>query len=159
MPPAYRLVNNRIRIIGSPGLLTTAILKNFYPQTSIIATARYPHQEEWVRKMGAQHVIRTKRPVEIIEKIAEIAETKIYKPWNGKPMLMNGVNVIYDTIGSPETLEIDVRVAQPRAKVVISGVANPARFEWTPLYFKEIEVIGSNAFEIETFEGQRLHTM
>ncbi|MCJ7622602.1 MAG: zinc-binding dehydrogenase [Anaerolineaceae bacterium] len=144
---------------GTLGLLTIAILKNLYPQTSIIAIARYPHQEEWARKMGAQHVIRTKRPVEIIEKIAEIAGTKIYQPWNGKPMLMGGVNVIYDTIGSPETIETDIRMVQPRSKVVITGVANPARFEWTPLYFKEIELIGSNAFGIETFEGQRLHAM
>ena len=41
----------------------------------------------------------------------------------------------------------------------VRGVAIPARFEWTPHYFKEIELIGSNAFGDETFEGQRLHAM
>ena len=66
---------------------------------------------------------------------------------------------VYDTVGSPETIEVGIRVAQPQAKLVITGVANPARFEWTPLYFKEIEIIGSNAFGIETFEGQRRHSM
>ena len=35
----------------------------------------------------------------------------------------------------------------------------PARFEWTPLYFKEIELIGSNAFGFEDFEGRRRHAM
>ena len=33
--------------------------------------------------------------------------------------------------------------------LVISGVEPPGRFEWTPLYFKELRVIGSNAFGIE----------
>ena len=35
----------------------------------------------------------------------------------------------------------------------------PRRFEWTPLYFKEIAVIGSNAFGVEEFEGARRHAM
>jgi threonine dehydrogenase-like Zn-dependent dehydrogenase len=42
---------------------------------------------------------------------------------------------------------------------VISGVEAPRRFEWTPHYFKEITVVGSNAFAIEHFEGRRLHAM
>ena len=30
----------------------------------------------------------------------------------------------------------------------------PRRFEWTPLYFKEIAVIGSNAFGVEELRGR-----
>ena len=37
------------------------------------------------------------------------------------------------------------------------GVSSPARFEWTPWYFKELRLIGSNAFGDETFEGERQH--
>ncbi len=43
-------------------------------------------------------------------------------------------------------LKLASRIAQPHGKLIITGVANPARFEWTPLYFKEIEIIGSNGF-------------
>jgi len=70
-----------------------------------------------------------------------------------------GVDVIYDTIGSPESLEIGVRVTAPRANIIGPGGDKPARFEWTPLYFKEIAIVGSNAFGVETFEGQGLHAM
>jgi threonine dehydrogenase-like Zn-dependent dehydrogenase len=35
----------------------------------------------------------------------------------------------------------------------------PARFEWTPLYFKEVELIGSNAFGVEELNGERRHAM
>ena len=42
---------------------------------------------------------------------------------------------------------------------MVTGVAAPRRFEWTPLYFKEISVIGSNAFGLERFEGEKLHAM
>jgi len=70
-----------------------------------------------------------------------------------------GVDVIYDSVGSAETLEVGVRVARPRGRIVVTGVAPPRRFEWSPLYFKEIAVVGSNAFAIEEWDGRRQHAM
>jgi len=37
--------------------------------------------------------------------------------------------------------------------LVVSGVEPPKRFEWTPLYFKELRVIGSNGFGVEEVGG------
>jgi threonine dehydrogenase-like Zn-dependent dehydrogenase len=144
---------------GTLGLLTIAVLNILYPKVDVLAITRYPHQAELARLLGAKYTLQDQEPVEIIEQIADIVGTKVYRPWKGKPMLLRGPERIYDTVGSPETIEVGIRLAQPLAKLVISGVANPARFEWTPLYFKEIEVVGSNAFGMETFRGQRRHTM
>jgi threonine dehydrogenase-like Zn-dependent dehydrogenase len=74
-------------------------------------------------------------------------------------MLNGGVDVVYDTVSSPETLEVGVRAARSRGSIVALGVEPPRRFEWTPLYFKEISVIGSNGFGIEELEGRRQHAM
>jgi threonine dehydrogenase-like Zn-dependent dehydrogenase len=41
----------------------------------------------------------------------------------------------------------------------VTGVEAPRRFEWTPLYFKEIAVIGSNAFGVEQIGERRQHAM
>ena len=41
----------------------------------------------------------------------------------------------------------------------MTGVETPRRFEWTPLYFKEIALVGSNAFGIEEIDGTRRHAM
>jgi threonine dehydrogenase-like Zn-dependent dehydrogenase len=144
---------------GTLGLLTIAVLNILYPKVDVLAITRYPHQAELASSLGAKYTLQDQGPVEIIEQIADIMGTKVYRPWKGKPMLLRGPERIYDTVGSPETVEVGIRLAQPLAKLVISGVANPARFEWTPLYFKEIEVVGSNAFGMETFRGQRRHTM
>jgi len=35
----------------------------------------------------------------------------------------------------------------------------PARWEWSPLYFKELSWVGSNAFGTEEVEGVRRHAM
>ena len=44
-----------------------------------------------------------------------------------------------------------------RGAVVQMGVNPPGRFEWTPLYFKEVRIVGSNAFGIEEVDGVRKH--
>ena len=74
-------------------------------------------------------------------------------------MLNGGVDVLYDTVSSPETLEVGVRVADSRSRIVALGVEPPRRFEWTPLYFKEISLVGSNGFGIEEYAGRRQHAM
>jgi threonine dehydrogenase-like Zn-dependent dehydrogenase len=68
-----------------------------------------------------------------------------------------GIDVVYDTIGKPETFEVGVRLLATRGTLVKSGVHGPARWEWSPLYFKEISWVGSNAFGIEEVEGVRKH--
>jgi threonine dehydrogenase-like Zn-dependent dehydrogenase len=144
---------------GTLGLLSIAILRALFPTTRVVAIARYPHQEEFARELGAERVIRTRNQVEIIETIAGMVSIPMLRPLNGKPWLLRGVDVIYDTIGSPESFEIGVRVARPRANIVVTGVDKPARFEWTPLYFKEIALVGSNAFGVENFAGASGHAM
>ncbi|MGD1102658.1 MAG: alcohol dehydrogenase catalytic domain-containing protein [Terriglobia bacterium] len=144
---------------GTLGLLSIAILRALFPTARVIAIARYPHQEELAREWGAERVIRARDPVEIIETIAGMVNVPVLRPHHGKPWLLRGVDVIYDTIGSPESFEIGVRVARPRANIIVTGVDKPARFEWTPLYFKEIALVGSNAFGVENFEGTSSHAM
>ena len=41
-----------------------------------------------------------------------------------------------------------VRVLAARGTLVKAGVHAPGRWEWSPLYFKEISWVGSNAFGI-----------
>ncbi|MBM4432404.1 MAG: zinc-binding dehydrogenase, partial [Chloroflexi bacterium] len=94
---------------------------------------------------------------DIIERVAELTGAQVHKPWNGLPWLIGGADVIYDTIGSARSLEVGIRIVAPKATIVVVGVDEPKRFEWTPLYFKEINLIGANGFGIESFNGQRKH--
>jgi threonine dehydrogenase-like Zn-dependent dehydrogenase len=68
-----------------------------------------------------------------------------------------GIDVVYDTIGKAETFEVGARVLRARGTLVQSGVHGPSRWESSPLYFKEINFVGSNAFGIEEVEGERKH--
>lgn len=66
---------------------------------------------------------------------------------------------MYDTVGKPETFEVGVRALKARGTLVKAGVHAPGRWEWSPLYFKEISWVGSNAFGVEEVDGERKHAI
>ncbi len=152
--------------LGTLGLCAVAAVKRLYPDTPIYCVGRHPQQIALARKLGADEFV-SGTPKEIIERIAELTGAKIMTPWNGLPRtpwnglpwMLDGVGVVYDTVGSPETVEIGIRVAKTHGSVVVSGVEAPKRFEWTPIYFKEVDITGSNAFAVEEIDGVRKHAM
>jgi threonine dehydrogenase-like Zn-dependent dehydrogenase len=68
-----------------------------------------------------------------------------------------GIDVVYDTISKKETLEVGVRLLKAHGTIVKAGVHGTTNWEYTPLYFKELSWVGSNAFGIEEVDGVRKH--
>jgi threonine dehydrogenase-like Zn-dependent dehydrogenase len=139
---------------GSLGLMTILILRALFPKTRLVVITRHPRVKSLVQRLGAD-VLFTSRGRELIDDIGEFLKVPLRTPLFGLPWLQSGVHRIYDTVGSNETLEVGVRITNPRASIVVVGVARPKRFEWTPLYFKELALFGSNAYGLETVEGKR----
>jgi threonine dehydrogenase-like Zn-dependent dehydrogenase len=142
--------------LGVLGQMVVAILRNVFPQVEVYAIGRYPHQLEMARSLGAHQVLPS-IPKEVISSFARLSGFRLRQPWNGLPWLLDGAGVAYDTVGSPESLETLLKLLRPHAHLVMSGVEAPRRFEWTPLYFKEIHLVGSNAFGFEERAGVKKH--
>jgi threonine dehydrogenase-like Zn-dependent dehydrogenase len=146
---------------GALGTCAVAILRALYPTVEVAVVARFDAQAELVRKLGAHHVVRLGPREELLEELAAWSGG-VLRPTmeglGGLPMCHPGfVDVAYDTVAKPETFEIEVRVLKARGTLVKSGVHAPGRWEWSPLYFKEISWVGSNAFGIEEVDGVRKH--
>jgi threonine dehydrogenase-like Zn-dependent dehydrogenase len=139
---------------GSLGLMTILLLRALFPKTRLVVITRHPRVKSLVQRLGADALF-TSRGRELIDDMGEFLKAPLRTPLFGLPWLQSGVHRIYDTVGSNETLEVGVRITNPRASIVVVGVARPKRFEWTPLYFKELAVLGSNAYGLETVEGKR----
>ena len=153
---------------GNLGLLTIHILKSVFNEVQVIAIARFDHQAKMAKVFGADIIIRSSPPYRIIQNIADYVNCDIVYLKKKKPWLIEGVDFLFDTVASPETLEIGIRIVKSRVSpkdskskgsgaIVVTGVSSPKRFEWTPWYFKEINIIGSNAFSVEEYEGYKEH--
>jgi threonine dehydrogenase-like Zn-dependent dehydrogenase len=144
---------------GALGTCAVAILRALFPDVAVLAVARWPAQAALVESLGA-HVIGHEPAEQVIDEIAAWSGSPLRRPWVGLPFAYPGhVDVVYDTIGTPQTVELGIRVLASRGALVELGVNPPGRFEWTPLYFKEIRLVGSNAFGVEDVGGTRQHAM
>lgn len=148
---------------GALGTCALAILKAVYPDVAVAVVARFDAQAALAEQLGADLVVRLGSQAELLEELAAWSGGVLQPTMEGLgglPMCHpGGVDVVYDTVAKPETLEIGVRVLKARGTLVKSGVHAPGRWEWSPLYFKEISWVGSNAFGVEEVEGERRHAI
>src|SRR5882757_9002357 len=141
---------------GALGTCATAILRALYPDVEVLVVARFEAQAALARQLGAK-VIGHSPASQVIEEAAAWSGG-VLRASDGLPMAFPGfIDVVYDTVGKQETFEVGTRVLKARGTLVKAGVHGPTWWEDTPLYFKEISMVGSNAFGFEEVEGVRKH--
>ena len=143
---------------GTLAFAAIALLRHLYPQTPVWAATRPGARAALASRLGA-HAVLSSSPDKLVAQVARRVDTTPLSPWSGRDWLQDGPGVVYDTIGSTETVETSLRLLATGGTLVVSGVEPPKRFEWTPLYFKELKVIGSNGFGIEEVGGVAKHAM
>ncbi len=156
-PPSGRVL---VYGAGSLGCSAVAILTALYPDVEVAVVARFDAQAQLADRLGAAKVLAPEPRLALIEELVAWGGGRLRQPLQGLPMAHPGpIDVVYDTVGKPETFEVGVRVLASRGTLVKAGVHAPGRWEWSPLYFKEISWVGSNAFGVEEVGGVRKHAI
>jgi threonine dehydrogenase-like Zn-dependent dehydrogenase len=141
---------------GALGTCAVAILRALHPDVEVLVVARFGAQADLARKLGAT-VIGHEPAMQVIEEAAAWSGGVLVAS-DGLPMAYPGaIDVVYDTVGKKETFEVGSRVLKARGTLVKAGVHGPTQWEDTPLYFKELSMVGSNAFGYEEVDGVRKH--
>src|SRR5205807_105395 len=106
---------------GALGLAACAILRALYPACEVLAIARFPAQRALAEKLGA--TVIDHEPLEaVVEEAAAWSRGVLRKPWQGLPFAHPGhIDVVYDTIGAPDTTEVGLRLVRARGAVVQLG--------------------------------------
>jgi threonine dehydrogenase-like Zn-dependent dehydrogenase len=60
--------------------------------------------------------------------------------------LTGGVDVVFDCVGSGESLAQALRVVGPGGSVILVGMAGPTNLDLTPLWHREVALRGSYAY-------------
>jgi threonine dehydrogenase-like Zn-dependent dehydrogenase len=143
---------------GSLGVVLVHLLAQLHPRSKVIAVDPRAHARELASRLGA-NVTFASQGAALVEDVARAVDAPVLRPRFALPWLRGGVHRVFDTVGSARSLEAAVRILRPRGTLVLVGVSRPARFEWTPLYFKELQVLGSSGYGTEDFEGRRAHAI
>jgi threonine dehydrogenase-like Zn-dependent dehydrogenase len=143
---------------GTLAFAAIALLRHLYPGVEVWAAVRPGPRAALAARLGA-HAVLSSSPDALVAEVARRVGAVPLVPWSKRDWLQDGPAVVYDTIGSVETVETSLRLLATGGTLVVSGVEPPKRFEWTPLYFKELHVVGSNGFGIEEVGGVAKHAM
>ena len=155
-PPAPR---ERVLVLGCGiiGLLTLQAVRAIAPEADITAIARYPHQAEAARRLGADQVLMGAEAT--YDRVAELTQARFYQGPLGNKMLMGGFDVVYDCVGKARTIEDALRWTRAGGTVVVIGIdLNRLKLDLTPVWYSEVDLIGSLAFGMEEWEGEQVAT-
>lgn len=142
---------------GAIGLLTIAALRAAGSRCRILAAARYPHQQEAARTLGADLIIG--RDQDLYSVIRTETGAEQHQPEIGRPVFIGGVQATFDCVGASRTLDDAIRLTASRGRVLVVGMPGiPSGIDWTAVWYKELHVLGAYAYGTETFEGTSVRT-
>lgn len=151
--------HDQVLIIGAGaiGLLTLAALRLVEPACRVTVVARYPHQEEVARRLGADYIIRSR--ADLCEPLCQRFGARAYQPELGRPVVLGGADLTFDCVASSATLDDALRFTRSQGRVMVVGMpAIPRHIDWTALWHQELEVVGTYTYCFEDHRGQRVRT-
>jgi threonine dehydrogenase-like Zn-dependent dehydrogenase len=147
----------RILVIGCGiiGLLAIRLVRIVTPQTHVTAMARYPHQVEMAHRLGADEVIQGG---DAYQRVAQLTGGKLYVGSLGNKMLLGGYDVIYDMVGTGQTIKDSLRWTKAGGTVVVVGISpKTMRTDLSPIWHQEVTLLGSVVHGTEQWDGQSVH--
>ena len=142
---------------GIIGLTVVQAVRALAPESFIAVVARYPHQAEMAKQLGADRIIG--RGEDVYDAAVELTGAKSYTGMFGNRMLLGGFDVIYDCVGNARTTTDSLRLARAGGAVVMVGIKfAPLHVDLTPVWYQEVDLIGTYAHGMESWQGRRIHT-
>ncbi|MGQ9626574.1 MAG: zinc-dependent alcohol dehydrogenase [Anaerolineae bacterium] len=148
---------DNVLVIGAGiiGLCVVAALRALGSRARVITLARYPFQGELAERYGADEVIYAGRGMDYYRAVAETFRARLYKPILGKRVMTGGADVVFECVGSDDSIDDALRFTRAGGRLVLVGLVGISKeVDWTPVWFKELTVAGTNSSSAERYEGQ-----
>lgn len=134
---------------GTIGLLTLQVARALAPQAEISVMVRHIFQAEQATRLGAAHILYGQDSYESVEKVTG---GKLFMGMLGNKMLLGGYDVIYDTVGTRQTIHDSLRWTRARGTVVLVGVhLRQMRLDLSPIWHQEVNLIGTMGHGMENW--------
>lgn len=127
---------------GTIGLALTAALARFNRPKALIVAAKHPHQSRLAIELGADEIATPDALPRAVRRRVRTVEV------GGR--LAGGADVVFDCVGSAKSLHSALAITKPKGTVVLAGMPGPAHVDLTPLWQREINLLGAYAYGQES---------
>jgi threonine dehydrogenase-like Zn-dependent dehydrogenase len=123
----------------------------------LLAQVKRAHEADIARSLGASSVVA---PGDEARDALSKTGAKGYKPMIGDEVYAGGgFPLVFDCVGSAESLTQSMRYATPRARIVLIGCAPEIpKLDLSFLWARELDVKGFVGYALEDWHGERKHT-
>jgi threonine dehydrogenase-like Zn-dependent dehydrogenase len=139
---------------GSVGILTLLALRRFAEPGRIVVAAKHPAQRAAARSAGADDVVA---PADALKAVRRVRSAVKLTPERGPDFLLGGVDTAFECTGSASALDLCLRTTRAAGRVIVSGIPGPGA-DLTPLWFRELELVGAYTTGMETTPGGPRHS-
>lgn len=136
---------------GTLGLITIAALRHLDRGDPIVAIAKHPEQKHLARELGAHIILE---PDEIRRGVRRITGSMAVGDGN-ITRLTGGANVVIDCVGTSASLTDALSITGPGGNIAMVGMPGNVEVDLTPLWHKEIALVGAYAYGQESRENKR----
>jgi L-iditol 2-dehydrogenase len=148
-----------VLVIGSGPIALGAIwaLRATGHAGELLAQTKRPHEARLARQLGASGVVT---PGDAARDALIETGASAYMPLVGPEVYAGGgFPLIYDCVGSAQSLDQALRFAAPRGRIVVLGcAAKIPKLDLTFLWNRELDVKGYVCYGTERFRGAARHT-
>ena len=148
----------RVLVLGSGiiGLTVVQAVRALSPDCHITAMARYPHQAAMAQHLGADETLDGE---DGYLATAQLTGARLYTGMFDTRMLLGGFAVVYDCVGSEQTVRDSLRWTRAGGAVVLAGVSlRPMRLDLTSIWHQEVALLGLLAHGTESWNGGSIST-
>lgn len=144
---------------GTLGLVVVAAVTTLVaagrlpPPKELLVGARYPHQRQLATSLGATAALPPAQLTRAVRRRS--GSLSLGDPAKGtrSRTLTGGAHVVFDCVGSADSIAQSLSMVRPRGRVVLVGMPSKVHIDLASLWQREVQIAGAYAYGTETFEG------
>jgi threonine dehydrogenase-like Zn-dependent dehydrogenase len=125
---------------GTIGLAAVAGLRALAPDSDVTVVAKHAHQQAAALALGATRVVEPGD--DLLPKLAELTGGRVTGERSAE-MVFGGFPHVVEAVGSGATLDTALKVVRQGGVVSLLGAINRTKADLAPLWFKNVDVVGS----------------
>ena len=127
---------------GTIGLLVTAALRGLHPDLDIVVLSPGEFGAARARDVGASRTLPSGRAA--LEALAQQDGGGLVRPrMTNLPILRSGVDVVFDCVGTTETIDLGLHLLRSGGSLVLVGAAGRQSMDWSLVWNRELTVLGA----------------